>query len=156
MERAAITCEGCRHKNYFPIDRNTQCNKCGKLLFRTKGRVGKVVRKVLVIGGAFAVGSVVTAVDLARDPGLQIFFRYPMVIEYEITERCVRASGGYLNLSKFYPKKEICLCALENTQLEFDFTRYKQEKKAMWVFYQKQVRECAGQILNSTLRRRLE
>lgn len=143
MERAAIACDKCRHMNYFPIDRNTKCNKCEQPLFRKKGVAGKAMRKVLLIGGTFAAGAVAATVDLARDPGLQVFFRYPMAIEYEITERCVRSSGGYLNIRQLSRKTELCLCALQMTQYEFNYDRYKSEKKAMWASYQRSMRDCA-------------
>jgi hypothetical protein len=71
--------------------------------------------------------------------------RYSIHEEFILVESCVESSMYSLHLEQYRKKVEICACALENTQKEYDYKDVLDEKKQKSFLkkFREEVNECS-------------
>lgn len=65
--------------------------------------------------------------DLVEKYNLQTN-RYPMKIEYKIIEKCISNYNEPLSERVYGNKSNICICALEKTELEYPYELFREDK----------------------------
>lgn len=68
--------------------------------------------------------------------------RYSINDEYLIVNSCTSGDERPLKRSYLMDKKEICVCALEKTQHDYDYSSYKQNESIFFKAFEKNVDEC--------------
>lgn len=79
---------------------------------------------------SFGMGALVGGVCIAGAYGSGLVGsneRYPMRAEYEITDACIRGSEGRIFRDDAILKKELCLCALEKSQVKISYSVFKKK-----------------------------
>jgi hypothetical protein len=68
--------------------------------------------------------------------------RYPLDVEYGILEACSNSHRISLSNSSYSSKKQLCLCALEETMNEISYVRYNVNEKGFLKAFRSNVKEC--------------
>lgn len=68
--------------------------------------------------------------------------RYPLSVEYAVLEACSSSYKEPLSYSSYGFKKQLCLCALEDTMNEISYIRYKVDEKGFLKAFEKNVKSC--------------
>ncbi len=89
-------------------------------------------QKIFSALSAFTVGGVAGhhIDDIIEKYNLEID-RYPVAVEYNIINNCLSNYEEPLSYSMYGNKQDICICSLEATELEYDYTSYKLEEKSL-------------------------
>ncbi|MBF4385598.1 hypothetical protein EA848_17800 [Vibrio anguillarum] len=94
----------------------TECNKSVKS-WQLKKKL-KYIGIIGVIG--YGVGQATEAVIFDN--------RYPMEVEFALTDACVNSSGRSLSSSQYQKKQTLCLCAVERTISDVSYSDFKSSK----------------------------
>jgi len=62
--------------------------------------------------------------DIVEKYNLQVD-RYPIKVEYDIIYKCISNYDEPIKREIYLAKKEVCTCALEKVELEYDYTNYQ-------------------------------
>jgi len=68
--------------------------------------------------------------------------RYPLIVEAEVIEACLSSYKKPVVRSVYGEKREICLCALEDTMNEISYVRYKVNEKAFLEAFEQNAKSC--------------
>jgi len=68
--------------------------------------------------------------------------RYPLSVEYAVLEACSSSYKEPISYSSYGSKKQLCLCALENTMNEISYIRYKVDEKGFLKAFEKNAKSC--------------
>lgn len=68
--------------------------------------------------------------------------RYPLAIEYAVLEACSSSYKEPLSYSSYTSKKNLCLCALEDTMNEISYIRFKINEEGFLKAFEKNAKSC--------------
>jgi hypothetical protein len=68
--------------------------------------------------------------------------RYPVALEYRIIESCLRSDETPLRRSDLKRKKDVCICALEKTEFECDYAKFKESQTTFLTLFEQNAIEC--------------
>ncbi|MFY8299503.1 hypothetical protein AAEU28_12105 [Pseudoalteromonas sp. SS15] len=68
--------------------------------------------------------------------------RYPLKVEYSVLEACANSYQEPLSYSSYGAKKELCLCALEDTMNEISYIRYQFDEKVFLKAFERNAGQC--------------
>ena len=99
--------------------------------------------KIASILGIFILGNVSGhhIDDLVEKYNLEID-RYPIKVEHSIIESCISSHEKPLKRSHIINKKEICICALDKTELEYDYESFQYDTDGFIEIFERNSREC--------------
>ncbi len=99
--------------------------------------------KIASILGIFILGNVSGhhIDDLVEKYNLEID-RYPIKIEYSIIENCISSYDKPLKYSHIRNKKEVCICALDKTELVYDYKSFKYNQNGFIEIFENKSKEC--------------
>jgi len=127
-----VDCPHCYEKNRIKLSSAIKCKHCNKPL------IGEKYTKPLI--------STMTAIILGIGGG--VFYekfetdRYPIAIEYSIVNSCMSSYEKPLISKYFSKKKNVCICALKETETEIDFHEYAKDKNKFLDVFGNKVGEC--------------
>ncbi len=100
-------------------------------------------KKIASILGVFILGSVSGhhIDDLVEKYNLEID-RYPIKVEHSIIENCISSYSKPLKRSHIENKKEVCICALDKTELEYDYESFQYNTSGFIEVFESKSREC--------------
>lgn len=100
-------------------------------------------KKIVSILGVFILGNISGhhIDDLVEKYNLEID-RYPIKVEHSIIENCISSYSNPLKSSHIINKKEVCICALDKTELEYDYERYQYDYSGFLEIFGNKSREC--------------
>lgn len=79
--------------------------------------------------------------DIVEKYDLQVN-RYPIKIEYEIINNCISNDGKPIAREIYLYKKEICTCALGNTELDYSYSSYQKDYNTFLEIFEVKANEC--------------
>jgi hypothetical protein len=68
--------------------------------------------------------------------------RYPISVEYKIVHSCLSSYEKPLYARHYILKKQICVCALKETEDEIDFDEYKKDENRFLNIFENKAKEC--------------
>lgn len=68
--------------------------------------------------------------------------RYPLDVEYAVLEACTSSYKQPLSYSSYGSKKQLCLCALEDTMNEISYARFKVNEKGFLNAFEDNAKAC--------------
>ncbi|MCG3692502.1 hypothetical protein [Aliarcobacter butzleri] len=128
-----IECPHCSKENKINLSTEIKCKHCEKPL------IGQKYRKTFM--------SAITAIILGIGGGY--YFneklddnRYPLGLEYALIKSCVSPDERPLLDKDFEKKENICICALNKTQKEIDYSEYKKKQSTYLNIFEVKANEC--------------
>lgn len=106
---------GCGENTKLGATVQFHCQTCSTVTnkFSVKNPLkAAAIATVLAFGGSQLIGKAVTA------------NRYPLSTEYNLLDSCINSSTRALTGDQYKEKKDICLCALEDTMNEISLPTY--------------------------------
>lgn len=79
--------------------------------------------------------------DIVEKYNLEIG-RYPMEVEYTITNHCLSSAKKPMSNTIYRNKFELCICALEETEFHYDYASYQLDKNEFLDIFEESVKEC--------------
>jgi len=79
--------------------------------------------------------------DLVEKYNLEID-RYPIKVEHSIIESCISSYEKPLKRSRIRNKKEVCICALDKTELEYDYESFEYDTNGFIEIFENKSRQC--------------
>ncbi len=128
-----IECPHCSKENKINLSKEIKCKHCEKPLIGQKYRkpfMGAMTAFILGVGGTYYINEQFES------------NRYPINFEYAIINSCVSYSEQPLLRKDYRNKKDICICALNKTQKEIDYSDYKKKQIAFMNIFEAKAREC--------------
>ena len=100
-------------------------------------------KKITSVLGVFILGAVSGhhIDDLVEKYNLEID-RYPIKVEHSIIENCISAYEKPLKRSHIRNKKEICICALDKTELEYNYESFRYDSNNFIEIFENHSRGC--------------
>ena len=132
-----IECPSCATDNKIEFGENIVCSECKESF---AGHSYKKFKKPLL--------SATTALFIGvygTYKADQIFFedqRYPLMVEYELIDSCVNASGKLFNADRLSEKTELCVCALGKTIEEFSYKEFKKSESEFLTHFRSNIASC--------------
>ena len=68
--------------------------------------------------------------------------RYPLNVEYAVIEACTSSYKEPLSYQKYASKKELCLCAFQDTMNEISYARYLVNEKGFLKAFENNTKSC--------------
>lgn len=68
--------------------------------------------------------------------------RYPVGTEYRIIEKCISNYNEPISKKIYGNKREICICALEKTELDYEYSLFREDKDEFLNVFEINAREC--------------
>lgn len=121
-------CEGT-HK----VKTSYTCATCNKPI---KGCQLKKKLKLVGIIGVIGYGVGQAAETVIFDS------RYPMEVEYSLTDACINSSGRSLSSSQYQQKQTLCLCAVERAINDVNYSDFKSSKHLFDQSLRRNLNEC--------------
>lgn len=117
-----IICGSCSKENTVKLSNELKCKHCedkitGKKYIRKPWIL--IPTTIVVLSGV--AGGVYIDEKFETD-------RYPMSIEHSLIENCISSYEKPLDRSNIRKKKEVCICALEDTISDVSYSEYKDSK----------------------------
>lgn len=134
--KVEIECPTCGHDNTVPRPWELRCQKCNASL-----KSGKYSKRIMSTGAALVLGIGGT---LGADQMLSTD-RYPINLEYAIIDSCINESKRPLQYSRIINKRDICICALEKTQGDFNANADNITKDDFILTFEKNADECINE-----------
>ncbi len=124
----------CDSSNKFYIaDVIVKCGSCTNIIYKkTITNPYKVAGIIVVL--SYGVGQFV---EYALTDN-----RYPLDVEYAVLEACTSSYKKSLSYRTYGSKKELCLCALENTMNEISYIRYKVNEEGFLKAFENNAKSC--------------
>ncbi|PSU34566.1 hypothetical protein [Photobacterium lutimaris] len=109
------------------------CSKCNKPI---KGwQLKKKLKYAGIIGViGYGVGQATEAVIFDN--------RYPMEVEFSLTDACINSSGRSLSSSQYQKKQTLCLCAVEGAINDVSYADFKSSKHLFDQSLRRNLNEC--------------
>ncbi|WP_298775137.1 hypothetical protein [uncultured Shewanella sp.] len=132
-----VECPSCQTDNQIEYSENIVCFSCKESF---KDHAFKKFKKPLI--------STTTALIIGIYGTYKIdntFFeeqRLPIQVEYELIDSCVNSSGGSLRSSQYVVKKEVCMCALEQTVLKINYEEMKKNESLFMARFNSNISIC--------------
>ena len=103
----------------------------------TKNKKIASIIMTLVVGGVTGhhIDDIVEKYNLEID-------RYLLNVEYKIFESCISNYDKPLRRNLYMNKRSICICALEKTELAYDYSSYKLDKINFLDIFEDSLKEC--------------
>jgi len=79
--------------------------------------------------------------DIVEKYNLEIG-RYPMKVEYTITNSCLSSVEKPMSIAKYRKKFEHCICAFEETQFKYDYASYQLDENEFLDIFEESAKEC--------------
>jgi len=100
-------------------------------------------KKIVSVLGIFILGTVSGhhIDDLVEKYNLEID-RYPIKVEHSIIENCISSYEKPLKRSHIRNKKEVCICALDKTELEYDYESFQHNTNRFIEIFENKSRVC--------------
>jgi hypothetical protein len=100
-------------------------------------------KKVTSILGVFVLGTMAGhhIDDFVEKYNMEVG-RYPLQAEYRIIESCLKSDEAPLRRSDIEQKKDVCICALEKTEREYDFGAFKESQTEFLYRFEQNAMEC--------------
>lgn len=100
-------------------------------------------KRIASILGIFILGNVSGhhIDDLVEKYNLEID-RYPIKVEHSIIENCISSYEQPLKRNNIRNKKEVCICALDKTELEYDYESFQYDPNGFIEIFEKKSKEC--------------
>ncbi|EGR9010206.1 hypothetical protein I8D50_004398 [Vibrio vulnificus] len=108
----------------------TECNKPVKS-WQLKRKL-KYVGIIGIIG--YGVGQAAEAVIFDN--------RYPMEVEFSLTDACINSSGRSLSSSQYRKKQTLCLCAVEGAINDISYSDFKSSQHLFDQSLKRKLNEC--------------
>ncbi|MBC8237067.1 MAG: hypothetical protein H8E76_02440 [Helicobacteraceae bacterium] len=68
--------------------------------------------------------------------------RYPMQLEYKIINNCLSISQTPMAYKVYNKKTEVCICALESAELEYDYENFMLDEDKFLNIFELEAKEC--------------
>lgn len=68
--------------------------------------------------------------------------RYPMHVEYSIVDACANSNPELVSKNIYIDRRNVCLCAMQDTMNEISYIRYKADKESFLSAFRKNSNEC--------------
>lgn len=68
--------------------------------------------------------------------------RYPISTEYMIIEKCISNYDEPISKKIYGNKREICICALEKTELEYEYELFRNDNNKFLKLFEINVKNC--------------
>lgn len=68
--------------------------------------------------------------------------RYPLNVEYSIIKKCISNYSEPISKKVYSNKKNICICALEKTELDYDYSSFNNDKNKFLNIFEINARKC--------------
>lgn len=112
-----IECPHCRHDNDIEQAEQIRCKKCEK---DYKGF--SFSKRKWIASGTIFIG-IAFGVHAGKEHLLHNNAeRYPMKEEYALLDSCVNASNNLYTISNYQNRRNVCLCALAETQKQMSYS----------------------------------
>jgi len=100
-------------------------------------------KKIASVLGIFILGAVSGhhIDDLVEKYNLEID-RYPIKVEHSIIENCISSYTQPLKRSHIRNKREVCICALDKTELEYNYESFEYDKNRFIEIFEDKSRAC--------------
>ena len=131
-----ITCGSCSKDNTIKLSNELKCKHCEEEITGKK----YIKKPWILIPTTIAVLSGVAG-GVYIDEKIETD-RYPMSIEHSLIENCISSYEKPLNRSNIRKKKEVCICALEDTINDISYSEYKDSKSLFIRVFENKSREC--------------
>lgn len=130
-----LTTTKCSCEENAEIEANISfdCKKCSKnvgSLHIEKPFKAAIVTAILAYGGSQFIDYAVTD------------NRYPTKIEYELIDSCLSSYSKPISYSVYGSKKQVCLCALEDTMNEISYVRYRIDEDGFMEAFEENAISC--------------
>jgi hypothetical protein len=128
-----IECPNCFKENDLHLEAKVKCGNCQEELS------GNTFKKPIMSGGA------ILAIGLfgGQFAEYAIFDnRYPMSVEYSIIDACTSSYEKPVSRVIYGSRKDVCLCAMEDTMNEISYVRYKIDKKGFLSAFEENASAC--------------
>jgi hypothetical protein len=129
-----IECPKCFKYNDLKLKENVKCGHCQEELsgHKYKKRVISVTTALMIgVGGSYATNKYLFTEN-----------RYPLAVEYSIIESCVNSHKKPLAYSVYGKKREICLCALEETIDDVSYKKFSKDETSFLITFEKKAKQC--------------
>jgi hypothetical protein len=123
----------CGDKAEIVATVEVQCKNCNNVIekFKIKKPLKAIgLTAILAYGGSQFINYAITD------------NRYPLAVEYAVLEACSSSHNKPLSYSTYGSKKELCLCALEDTMNEISYIRYKVDKQGFLKAFENNAQSC--------------
>lgn len=131
-----ITCGSCSKENTIKLSNELNCKHC-EVEITGKKYIYKpwilIPTTVAVLSGL--AGGVYIDEKMETD-------RYPMTIEHSLLESCISSYKRPLKSSHIRKKKEVCVCALEDSIKEVSYSEYKDSNNMFIRVFELKAKDC--------------
>ena len=128
-----IECPHCSKENKINLSTEIKCKHCEKPLIGQKYKkpfMSAMTAIILGIGGGYYFNE-------KLDDN-----RYPLSVEYVLIDSCVSYDKRPLLAKDYKNKENICICALNKTQKEIDYSEYKKKQSTFMNILELKANEC--------------
>ena len=131
-----IACPKCGTDTRLPLPFGITCASCKAHIADGKfdRRSNRLGRLVFVAAATGALSYTIMSSD-----------RYPIATEYAIVESCVGNSKRSLLDREVREKRDVCLCALEQTQQDLTLDDLEGDRKAFFSTFKVKAEECRAE-----------
>lgn len=131
-----IECPKC-HKQVELTKQSVLCGSCNENLSqhtysKTKKKIGVTVSAIILGLGSYQ------ASEYIHPP----IDRYPMADEYQLLDACINADTRVLTHQEYLSKKRVCICALDKTILQFNYSSLLSNKKDLYPIFSRNIKKC--------------
>ncbi len=131
-----IECPHCSEDNKIEYAENIRCKKCEK---DYKGF--EFSKRKIITGTALALLTYI-GVHTLRDEIKGYGERYPIAVEYALLDSCINGSKNYISQNNYLSKRDVCLCALKDTQEDYPYADYKDDAKGFVSIFRQYANSC--------------
>uniref|UniRef100_UPI0040473A1A hypothetical protein n=1 Tax=Aliarcobacter sp. TaxID=2321116 RepID=UPI0040473A1A len=128
-----IECPHCSKENEINLSTEIKCKHCEKPLIGHKYRKPFMSAITAFVLGAWDTNQINEQFESNR---------YPINFEYAIINSCVSDSEQPLLRKNYKYKEDICICALNKTQEEIDYSDYENKQNTFLNIFEAKAREC--------------
>ncbi|MPW35211.1 hypothetical protein [Vibrio sp. B1Z05] len=123
----------CECEGAPKIKTSYTCATCNKSI---KGWQLKKKLKLIGIIGVVGYGVGQSAESVLFDS------RYPMEVEFSLTDACINSSGRSLSSSQYQKKQTLCLCAVRGAINDISYSDFKSSKHLFDQSLRRNIHEC--------------
>ena len=131
-----ITCGNCSKDNTVKLSNELNCKHCEEEITGKK----YIKKPWILIPTTIAVLSGIAG-GVYIDEKIEMD-RYPISVEHSLLENCISSYEKPLRNSHIRKKKEVCVCALENTIKEVSYGKYENSKNMFTRVFELKAKEC--------------
>ena len=128
-----ISCACANNDKNYVADITIYCENCSSILFK---EVIKHPYKIAALLFILTYG-VSQFIDYAITDN-----RYPLDIEYALLDACTNSNSELSSKFEYVSKRNICLCALEDTMNEVSYVLYEIDENSFFHAFKKYIEKC--------------